>query len=291
MNRWITLLLAAALACSLAACGTPAPEESENEPQSQTPEESSESVPEEPLQLRVGMECAYAPNNWQEDAASDTNYPIENVPGAYAEGYDVQMAKIIAEQTGRELVIVKMAWGGLIEALNQGQIDAIIAGMADTAERRESINFSDPYHVTEYGVMVNGGSAYASASSIRDFAGASILGQKDTMLDTVIDQMDGVNHLTPVDSVPNMISRLDQGTCDGIIINVENAGSYLASNPDFKVIAFAEGDGFDLGFVGACVGLRKEDVGLLEDVNAVLATIDRETRDIMWAAAVEKQPK
>lgn len=289
MKRWITLLLAAVLVCSLAACGTPAAEESES--QSQTPEESSESVPEELPQLRVGMECAYAPNNWQEDAASDTNYPIENVPGAYADGYDVQIAKAIAEQTGRELVIVKMAWGGLIEALNQGQIDAIIAGMADTAERRESVNFSDPYHVTEYGVMVSGGSAYASAASIHDFAGASILGQKDTMLDTVIDQMDGVNHLTPVDSVPNMISRLDQGTCDGIIINVENADSYLASNPDFQVISFAEGDGFDLGFVGACVGLRKEDADLLEAVNAALAALDQDTRDALWATAVEKQPK
>ena len=80
-------------------------------------------------QLRVGMECAYAPNNWQESEASDTNVPIENVPGAYAEGYDVQIARIIADQLGLELVVVKMDWDGLIEALNQGQIDAIIAGM------------------------------------------------------------------------------------------------------------------------------------------------------------------
>ena len=77
-------------------------------------------------QLRVGMECAYAPNNWQESEASETNVPIENVPGAYAEGYDVQIARIIADQLGLELVVVKMDWDGLIEALNQGQIDAII---------------------------------------------------------------------------------------------------------------------------------------------------------------------
>jgi len=290
MKRWIALLMTAVLVCSLGACGTPAAEESQSQPESQASEET-ESTPEALPQLRVGMECAYAPNNWQEDTATDTNYPIENVPGAYAEGYDVQIAKIIAAEAGYELVIVKMAWSGLIEALNQGQIDAIIAGMADTAERRESINFSEPYHVTEYGVMVNADSAYASAASIHDFSGASILGQKDTMLDTVIDQMDGVNHLTPVDSVPNMISRLDQGTCDGIIINVENSGSYLASNPDFKVITFAEGDGFDLGFVGACVGLRKEDTALLDAVNMALAGIDQETRDTLWENAVANQPK
>ena len=101
-------------------------------------------------QLRVGMECAYAPSNWQESAPSDTNVPIENVPGAYAEGYDVQIARIIADYLGLELVIVKMDWDGLIPALNEGQIDAIIAGMADTAARREAINFSDPYHSTIY---------------------------------------------------------------------------------------------------------------------------------------------
>ena len=88
-------------------------------------------------QLRVGMECAYAPNNWQESEASETNVPIENVPGAYAEGYDVQIARIIADQLGLELVVVKMDWDGLIEALNQGQIDAIIAGMADTESARK----------------------------------------------------------------------------------------------------------------------------------------------------------
>ena len=57
----------------------------------------------------------------------------------------MQIAKIIADQLGKELVIVKLSWDGLIDALNRGQIDAIIAGMMDTAERRESINFSEPY--------------------------------------------------------------------------------------------------------------------------------------------------
>ena len=143
-------------------------------------------------QLRVGMECAYAPNNWQESEATDTNVPIENVPGAYAEGYDVQWARIIADYLGLELVIVKMDWDGLIPALNEGQIDAIIAGMMDTAARREAINFSTPYHATEYGMMVNAGSPFENAKTIQDFKGASVLGQKDTALDTVIDQIDGV---------------------------------------------------------------------------------------------------
>ncbi len=260
----------------LAACGSTAPAPAEN---------TAAPV------LRIGMECAYAPNNWQESAATDTNLPIENVAGAYAEGYDVQIAKRICEQIGAEPAIVMLSWDGLIEALNQGQIDMIIAGMADTAERRQAINFSDPYHVTEYGIMVNSGSPYEGAASINDFAGASVLGQKDTQLDTVIDQMAGVEHLTPVSSVPNMISRLQEGTCDALVINVENSPAYLQANPDFVVIRFEQGNGFDLGFVGACVGLRLSDTELLDDVNAALATIDQPTRDELWEIAVANQPK
>lgn len=241
-------------------------------------------------QFRVGMECAYAPNNWQETTATETNVPIENVPGSYAEGYDVQFAKIIADYLGVELVIVKMDWDGLIEALNQGQIDAIIAGMMDTAERKQAINFSAPYHATVYGMMVNAGSAFENATSIQDFSGASVLGQKDTALDTVIDQIEGVNHLTAVSSVPDMLARLQQGACDALVINVENSAGYLVSNPNFRVIEFAEGCGFELPSLGACVGIRKSDDTLLALVDEALATVDDEAREVMWNTAVENQP-
>ena len=84
-----------------------------------------------------------------------------------------------------------------------------------------------------------------------------MLGQQGTALDTVIDQIPDVDHLSPVGSVPDMISRLQQGTCDALVINVENSSGYLAANPDFKVITFDEGNGFELPSKGACVGIRK----------------------------------
>ena len=241
--------------------------------------------------LKIGMECAYAPNNWQESEATDSNVPVENVAGTYAEGYDVQIAKAIAEGLGKELVIVKLSWDGLIDALNQGQIDAIIAGMMDTAERRESINFSEPYRETTYGLMVLADSPYLNATSIQDFSGAAVLGQQGTALDDVIEQIEGVDHLSPVGSVPDMISRLQQGTCDAIVINVENAQGYLASNPNFRLVTFDEGSGFTLPAKGSCVGLRKSDNELLDQINTILSGIDDDARAAMWQAAVDGQPQ
>ena len=287
MRRLTALLLTLVMALSLTACGSKK-EETPAEAPAETPvEEPAQAI----TQIRVGMECAYAPNNWQEDTATDLNVPIENLPGFYADGNDVQIARHIADYLGAELVVVKLGWSGLIEALNQGQIDMIIAGMADTEERRQSINFSEPYKSTVYGLMVNEDSAYVNATSIQDFAGASVLGQKDTMLDTVIDQIEGVNHLPAVDSIPNQIARLQQKTCDAIVVNMENTPGYLATNPTFRVVEFAEGEGFTLGFNGSCVGLRKSDTELLEQVNAALEELSEEQRADILAAANERQPK
>ena len=206
-------------------------------------------------------------------------------------GLDVQFAKAIADGLGKELVIVKLSWDGLIDALNQGQIDAIIAGMMDTAERRESINFSEPYRETTYGLMVLADSPYLNATSIQDFSGAAVLGQQGTALDAVIEQIEGVDHLSPVGSVPDMISRLQQGTCDAIVINVENAQGYLASNPNFRLVTFDEGSGFTLPAKGSCVGLRKSDNELLDQINTILSGIDDDARAAMWQAAVDGQPQ
>ena len=290
LRRLTASLLAALSLLALVACGAPADSAPAQEDTQQSAAAESQIAP-GGGEFRVGMECAYAPSNWQESEASDTNYPVENVPGAYAEGYDVQIAKIIADQLGKELVIVKLSWDGLIDALNQGQIDAIIAGMMDTAERRESINFSEPYKETNYSMMVLADSPYVNATSIQDFSGAAVLGQQGTALDDVIDQIEGVDHLSPVGSVPDMMSRLQQGSCDAIVINQESAPGYLASNLDFRLVSFTEGNGFELPAKGSCVGLRKSDTDLLEQVNEVLATIDDETRLTMWETAVANQPQ
>ena len=288
LRRTIATLLAALMLLALTACGagTASPAQDASTPAEETDPPTTESS-----QFRVGMECAYAPSNWQESAATNTNVPVENVAGAYAEGYDVQIARILADQLGKELVIVKLSWDGLIDALNQGQIDAIIAGMMDTAERRESINFSEPYRETTYGLMVLADSPYLNATSIQDFSDAAVLGQQGTALDDVIEQIEGVDHLSPVGSVPDMISRLQQGTCDAIVINVENAQGYLASNPNFRLVTFDEGSGFTLPAKGSCVGLRKSDNELLDQINTILSGIDDDARAAMWQAAVDGQPQ
>ena len=240
--------------------------------------------------LRVGMEAAYAPYNWQATEETELTIPIDNVEGAFADGYDVQIARTVAEDLGLEPVAVKLEWDGLIEALNQGQIDVIIAGMTATPERMESIDFTEPYYVGTYGLMVQADSPYANATSIQDFAGAAVLGQKDTLLDTVIDEIEGVNHLTPVPSVPDQISQLLQGACDAITFDVGNIESITAAHPELVGIIFEDGMGFSEE-VPVNIGVAKGNDEVVAEMNEILATISEDDRQQIWAEAVSRQPE
>ena len=151
LRRTIATLLAALMLLALTACGagTTSPAQDANDPAEETAPSTTESS-----QLRVGMECAYAPSNWQESAATDTNVPVENVAGAYAEGYDVQIARILADQLGKELVIEDMAFDSIITAVQGGKADFGAAGMTVTEDRLKNIDFTDSYCTASQVVIV-----------------------------------------------------------------------------------------------------------------------------------------
>ena len=117
-------------------------------------------------QFKVGMECGYAPFNWQTSSETETSVDLGSGMG-YCDGYDIMMAKDIADNMGKELVVKKIAWDGLQPALESGEIDAIIAGMTANEEREEGIDFTTPYYESDGMVMiVKKGSEEEKATSI-----------------------------------------------------------------------------------------------------------------------------
>lgn len=85
--------------------------------------------------LMVGMELAYPPFEMTDTAGKPT-------------GISVDLATDLAKYLGRPLVIENMSFDGLIPALKTGKIDLIISSMTATAERAQSIDFSEPYIAT-----------------------------------------------------------------------------------------------------------------------------------------------
>ncbi len=238
----------------------------------------------------VGMECAYAPYNWTTTTQSEHTVPISNNPGAYADGYDVVIAKAIAEALGVELEIRAIEWGGLIAALESGEIDLIIAGMSPTEERKLSIDFTDTYFDSKLVMVVRKDSAYTGATSIQDFAGAKITGQLSTFHYDVIDQINGVNKGTALEDFGALIMALNGGTIDGYVCEKPGAESAVAANSNFMYIEFAEGNGFvcDPAESSISIGIRKNS-NLASEINKILEALNSQKEAIM-NAAIARQP-
>ncbi len=240
--------------------------------------------------LRVGMECNYAPFNWTQTEPGEYAVPIKD-GGGYADGYDVQIARIVAEQLGMELEIVKTEWDGLPLGLMSGKFDAIIAGMSPTQERKLSIDFTVPYYESDLVIVVLKDGPYAQATSLADFAGARITGQLNTFHYSVIDQIPGVNKQTALENFTAMIVALASGRIDGYVSERPGALSAMISNPEFSFAAFEDGQGFETlaEDITVAVGLQKGSP-LLDRINEILEGISEDERVKMMKEAMARQP-
>ena len=229
--------------------------------------------------LRVGMECNYAPYNWTQTEPSDTAVPLAG--GGYADGYDVRIAKRVADELGMDLEIVKTEWDGLIMSVMSDAIDCIIAGMSPTEERMLTIDFTDPYYESDLVIVVRKDSGYAEATSLEDFSGATIVGQLNTFHDTVIDQVPDVKHATPMDTFPTMIVAVTAGSVDGYVSERPGAESAIATNPDLTYVVFDEGKGFvtDPADTSIAVGVAKGSE-LTAQINDLTARLNKANAEL-----------
>jgi polar amino acid transport system substrate-binding protein len=104
--------------------------------------------------LRVGMDLSYPPFEMQDKAG---------VP----DGVSVRLAEALAAHLGRPLQIVPMDFSGLIPALKTGNIDLILSSMTATDERRQSIDFSNPYAFTGLALLVGKSSDLQSVEDLK----------------------------------------------------------------------------------------------------------------------------
>lgn len=274
LNLLLALVLTLSLVVVLAACG-----------KKSIPGTKKEGV------LVVGMECDYAPFNWTETTASDTNIPISNVSGAYAEGYDVQMARKIAKELNLTLEIKALSWDALIPSLKNGEIDMIVAGMSPTEERKKSISFTEGYYTSTHVMIIKNGSKYASATKLSDFAGAKVAGQLNTIYADLVPQAVAAGAIagTDLDTVPALINNIKNDVIDATIVEKPVAQGLCAADDTLDYVEFSQGNGFTVAEedVMVSIGVRKE-CNFIDKINAALAKISTAERDQMMLTAVQK---
>ena len=242
-------------------------------------------------ELKVGMECGYAPFNWFQDNDKNGAVKIDN---GYCNGYDVEIAKLIAKGLNKKLVIVKSEWDALLgPALSAGKVDIVIAGMSPTPERKQSLSFTKPYYESDLVVVVRKNGKYANTKSINDFKGAKITGQQSTLHYNVIDQMKGVAKQEAMKNFPSMVVALSSGKIDGYVSERPGAMAAVNSNPELEFISFEGENGFtyEKSELDIAIGVKKGDEELVGKIDKILDEITPEQRTEIMNSAIKNQPK
>ena len=304
-KKVMSVLLATAMTLSLTACGSSvaeeAPAEAAEETTEEAPEETEAADTEEAAEettgetktLRVAMECGYAPYNWTQADDSNGAVPIAD-SSDYAYGYDVMMAKLIAEELGYDLEIVKMDWDSLVPAVQSGTIDCVIAGQSITSERLEMVDFSDPYYYASIVGLVKAEGDYANAAGVADLAGATCTSQQGTVwYDVCLPQIKDADILPAQESAPAMLVALESDRINLVVTDMPTAMAAVVAYPDMKILDFTDTeDNFEVSDEEINIGIsvQKGNTELLDGINSVLAGLTTDDFDSMMNEAISVQP-
>ncbi len=243
--------------------------------------------------LRVAMECGYAPYNWTQPTEANGAVPIAD-SNDYAYGYDVMMAKLIAERLGYDLQIVKLDWDSLVPAVLSGTVDCAIAGQSITSDRLQMVDFTSPYYYASIICLVNEGSKYESAQGVSDLAGATCTSQLGTVwYDVCLPQIPDANILPAQESAPAMLVALSSGRVDLVCTDMPTGQAALVAYPQMRLLDFSgSDDDFQVSQEEINIGIsvRKGNTELLDAMNSVLETLTVDDFNRMMDEAISVQP-
>ncbi len=253
--------------------------------------------------LVIGMECDYQPFNWSTDTESDYTLPI-NGTNEYADGYDIQIAKYLSETLDREVVIERITWDNLIPSLQAGTINMILAGMTDTEERRQSIDFTDPYLESDLAFLISTddlntyfpGNSEDNPATYEElmaaFANKILVCQANVVGDDFIDTyFTGVDssiiHGTATSTYPLAALQVSQGLAFAMPAELPVVEAMTNISDSLSVLyvdqSFLSED--DVTGLTVSIGVQKGNTELLDLLNEALANLSTETRATLMGEA------
>ena len=273
MKKYFAMILAGMMAVSLAACGgssnapaaapaaEPAAEAEAPEAEAaeaEAPEAEAETdaafTTVEPGELHMATNAAFPP------------YEMTSDNGGY-EGIDVEIATLIAQKLGLELVVDDMEFGSVITSVQSGKADMAMAGLTVTEERMKNVDFTESYATGVQVIIVPEGS---DIQTVDDLANDKMIGVQDGTTGyiycsaSVDDGGYGEDHVTSYTNGAMAIEALKGGKVDAVVIDNEPAKAFVAVNDGLKIL--------DTEYIveNYAIGISKDNPALCEAVNNAL---------------------
>ncbi len=184
----------------------------------------------------------------------------DGVIGEY-DGIDIAVAAKIGEELGMEATIDNMEFDSLLVSLQNKQIDAVIAGMTVTEERKEAVNFSTPYYTATQVMIVKDDSDITKAS---DMEGKTIAVVQGYTGETCVKEL-GYDY-EAFKKGTECIMELLNGKCDVVVIDSATAQKYIEDNDGIKIVE--DSDAFSSEEYA--IAVNKDNTELLDKINTVI---------------------
>jgi polar amino acid transport system substrate-binding protein len=220
------------------------------------PKTDAPKAPAAPRVLVVGTDAAYAP------------FESQNEKGEIV-GFDIDLVRAVAQKAGLEVKFVNTPWEGIFNALAQGDRDLLVSSITITDERKQTLDFSDPYFDAHQLIAVK---QSAKVTRFADLKSLKVGVQTGTTGDDVVSKLLGKNstQVRRFESAPLAIKELEAGGVDAVVIDNGVLVNYTANNPgsNLRVINDAAFQAERYG-----IAVRKGNADLLAKINKGLADI------------------
>ena len=270
MKKLLSVMLAAALALSVTACGNTASSESTaaSEPAAESASseaaETSEAAGEDTAgATSAGLTTVEAGKLIMSTNAAFPPYEMTTDDGGF-EGIDVEIAGALAEKLGLELQIEDMDFDAALLSVQQDKADMVMAGVTVTDDRLLVMDFTESYATGIQSIIVPEGSDIAS---IDDLAGKVIGTQRGTTGWQYCADEFGDENVVAYDNGLTAVQALNNGQVDCVVIDNAPAQSFVAENPGLKIL--------DTEWVTEdyAIGVAKGNTALLDAINGALAEL------------------
>lgn len=188
-------------------------------------------------------------------------------------GFDIDIAKQIANALGVNLKVVDIAFDGLIPSLLTKKIDMVIAGMTITNERAKVVAFSDPYFTAGQVIVVKKGTK--PIRILEELKNKVVAVQLGTTGDLVVSNLKGVKEIRRFAKFTDAFLELKNRRVDAIVLDSAVAKAYVTLNPEFEITSDV------LSSEKYGIAIRKEDKDLLQFVNKILADMRKSPYDLL----------
>ena len=266
MKKALSLMTAAALVLSLAACGSTASSAASSEAAS-SEAASSDAASSEAASSEAASNTAAAELTTVEPGklimstnAAFPPYEMTTDAGEF-EGIDIETAQAIADKLGLELHIDDMDYDAALLAVQQGKSDMVMAGVTVTDERQNVMDFTDSYATGIQSIIVKEDSDIAS---VDDLAGKKIGTQRGTTGYLYCSDDFGDENIVAYDDGLTAVQMLNNGQVDCVVIDNAPAKEFVAANPGLKLL--------DTAYVeeSYAIGVGKGNTELKDAINTAL---------------------